>query len=191
MQQCHLYCQPHQLCLSQKNLVLDCRLECQLTSLNLWIFTLSEPLLQLRSILWKRRLLKFEKTKNKTKQAWRTITLLKWKTRVLSQDIPDLRMMGKRVESTDSCRTFHPRYFQCPKRKYTPNFGHPTVVSSVSPLYLKKALFLKIPLRTDFEILDSWRASKKAKSNSISYFPQHGFQAQVTSMQIIRGERGG
>ena len=63
MQQCHLYCQPHQLCLSQKNLVLDCRLECQLTSLNLWIFTLSEPLLQLRGILWKRGLLKFEEEK--------------------------------------------------------------------------------------------------------------------------------
>ena len=93
--------------------------------------------------------------KKQTKQAWRKITLLKGKTRVLSQDIPDLRMIGKRVESTDSCRTVHPRYFQCPKRKYIPNFDHPKVVSSVSPLYLKEALFLKIPLRTDFETLDS------------------------------------
>ena len=168
MQQCHLYCQPHQLCLSQKKLVLDCRLECQLTSLNLWIFTLSGPLLQLKSILWKRKLLKFGTKTKKTKQAWRTITLVKGKTRVLSLYIPDLRTMGERVESTDSCRTVHPRYFQCPNRKYTPNFGHPKVVSSVSPLYLKKALFLKMSF---LEIYIFSKISRNGHQFQLTDFP--------------------
>ena len=109
-------------------------------------------------------LCKFEK-KQPTKQAWRTITLLKGKTRVLSLYIPDLRTMGERVESTDSCRTVHPRYFQCPNRKYTPNFGHPKVVSSVSPLYLKRHFFSKSPCGLILDV-----HPKKTKSNLISYF---------------------